>query len=87
MKQAISIVTITLSLLLSSCTSSYRAKLGGYGDEFKIEVLSPIDGKILREWISVGKVKSEASSDGYYFKDKKTGKLIEVTGFLVISQL
>jgi len=69
----------------TSCTDAERAKLGGYGDEFKVEMLN-CDGTVAREWISSGKVQSEANSDGYYFNDKKTGKLIEVTGRLVITK-
>ena len=69
----------------TSCTDATRAKFGGYGDEFKVEMLN-CDGTVAREWISSGKVQSEANSDGYYFNDKKTGKLIEVTGRLVITK-
>mgnify|MGYP006866081902 FL=1 len=69
----------------TSCTDASRAKLGGYGDEFKVEMLN-CDGTVARTWISSGKVKSEANSDGYYFNDKDTGKLIEVTGRLVITK-
>lgn len=43
-------------------------------------------GSVARTWISSGKVSSESNSDGYYFSDKKTGKLIEVTGRLVITK-
>jgi hypothetical protein len=69
----------------TSCTDAERAKLGGYGDEFKVEMLN-CDGTVARTWISSGKVQSEANSDGYYFNDKATGKLIEVTGRLVITK-
>lgn len=69
----------------TSCTDAKRAKIGGYGDEFKIQMIN-CDGTVSREWISTGKVLSEASSDGYFFNDKETGKLIEVTGRLVITK-
>jgi len=55
-------------------------------DEFKIEMVN-CDGSISHTWISLGKVLSEANSDGYYFYDKGTGKLIEVTGRLIITKL
>lgn len=70
---------------LFSCTDAQRAKVGGLGDEFKIEMIN-CDGSIAKTWISSGKVSSEAESDGYYFKDKKTGKLVEVTGRLIITK-
>lgn len=76
---------ILIAILLSSCTDAERAKRGGYGDEFKVEMYS--GGQKIREWISSGKVMSEAQSDGYYFKDKQTGRLIEVAGDVVITKL
>lgn len=72
-------------VLISSCTDATRAKIGGLGDEFKIEMLN-CDGSVARSWVSSGKVLSEENTDGYYFKDKATGKLIEVTGRLVITK-
>ena len=45
------------------------------------------DGTITHSWISSGKVISEANSDGYFFEEKSTGILIEVTGTLVITKL
>lgn len=44
------------------------------------------DGTPIKTWTSSGKVLSEESTDGYYFKDKETGALIEVTGNLVITK-
>lgn len=69
----------------TSCTDAEKAKWGGLGDEFKVEIIN-CDGTVARTWISSGKVLSESSSDGYYFMDKETGKLIEVTGRLVITK-
>ena len=72
--------------LLGSCTDAEKAKWGGLADQFKVEMIN-CDGSVAREWISTGKVHSEVDSDGYYFKDSKTGKLIEVTGRIVITKL
>ena len=69
----------------TSCTDAQRSKIGGLGNEFKVEMIN-CDGTVARSWISSGKVSSESNSDGYYFKDKETGKLIEVTGRLVITK-
>lgn len=69
----------------TSCTDASRAKIGGYGDEFKVEMIN-CDGTVTRTWISSGKVQSEQNSDGYYFNDKETGKLIEVTGRMIITK-
>lgn len=79
------VLFIAIVMSSTSCTDATRAKIGGYGGEFKIEMIN-CDGTVSREWISSGKVQSEANSDGYYFNDKKTGKLIEVTGRMVITK-
>lgn len=87
-KRIITLLLIVSSLifLLSSCTDAEMSKMGGYGDEFKVELLN-CDGTVARQWISSGKVASEKNSDGYYFSDKKTNALIEVTGVLIITKL
>jgi len=77
----LSLVVITLS----SCTDATRSKFNGLGNEFTVEMYS--GGQLVRTWTSTGKVESEAQSDGYYFQDKATGKLIEVAGDVVITRL
>ena len=41
-------------------------------------------GKVIFEGTSSGKVLSEKDSDGYFFKDKATGSMLEVSGDCVI---
>jgi len=77
---------VTLVWSLSGCTDATRSKLMGYGSRFKV-TLYACDGNVIREWISSGKVKSEETTDGYYFMDQASGRLIEVTGTLVIEKL
>ena len=86
MKKLTMLLFMMLMLGMTSCTDATFSKVGGYGSEFKVEMIN-CDGTTGRQWISSGKVKSEANTDGYYFKDKATGKLIEVTGRLVITKL
>ena len=86
MKRIILTVFASSILMLTSCTDATMAKFGGLGDEFQVEMMN-CDGTIARSWISSGKVQSEESSDGYYFKDKESGKLIEVTGRIIITKL
>jgi hypothetical protein len=78
-------ILILLLISLIGCTDAGRAKFGGYGDKFKVEMYS--GGQKVREWTSTGKVLSEEGSDGYYFNDSETGKLIEVSGDVVITKL
>ncbi len=72
-----------LALMTFSCTDAERSKYGGLGSNFDVSLVN-CDGTITHKWTSSGKVLSEESSDGYYFKEKGTGKLIEVTGSLII---
>lgn len=72
-------------LTLGSCTDAQISKASGYGDKFKVELIN-CDGTIARTWISTGKVFSEKNSDGYYFKDSASGKLIETTGNIIITK-
>lgn len=81
----ISFILCLSVLLLASCTDARKAKIGGFSDEFSVELVN-CEGEVYREYTSTGKVLSEESSDGYYFKDKKSGKLIEVTGNLIITK-
>jgi len=76
---------IILSVFLFGCTDAKRSKLTNYGNEFSVEMYS--GGELVRSWTSSGKVNSEQGSDGYYFKDKHTGKLVEVAGDIVITNI
>jgi len=69
-----------------SCSDAQKARREGRGSEFRIEMLN-CEGAVSRSWISTGKVRSEQNSDGYYFKDKATGLLVEVTGSIIITQI
>lgn len=84
-QNALMALATTALFALASCTDAQRAKVGGLGDEFKVEMYS--GGKLVRTWTSTGKVSNEENTDGYYFKDKATGKLIEVSGDVVITKL
>jgi hypothetical protein len=74
-----------IGLLFSSCTDATSAKLSGYGNKYKVEILS--GGQVVRTYISTGKVQSEEKSDGYYFMDAATNKLVEISGDIIITQL
>lgn len=84
MKNSLKLLVVLLVLLVS-CTDAGKEKLFNYGNSFKVEMYS--GGVLIRSWISTGRVKSETQSDGYYFKDSATGKLVEVSGDLVITNV
>jgi len=68
---------------LSACTDATMSKVGGYGDTYKVTV---IGGDTTVVFHSTGKVLSENKSDGYYFTNAATGKLVEVSGTVIIEQ-
>ena len=67
----------------TGCTDAYISQVQSIGSPHRVELWS--GGQMVREWTSTGKVLSETNSDGYYFCDKETGKLVRVTGDLVIT--
>ena len=73
-------------LFTFSCSDAKKARIKGRGSEFTIEMLN-CDGTVARSWISTGKVQSGLSNEGYYFIDKATGLLVEVTGSIIITQI
>jgi len=75
---------IFLTFLLIGCTSAERAKLFALGSHHKITLYS--GGIPVRVWHSSGAISNEEKSDGYYFQDDQTGRLISVSGSVVIEQ-
>lgn len=69
--------------ICNACTDAKKARIGSYGNEFKIELIN-CDGSIAKTWLSSGKVDSKGN--GYYFKEKGTDKLIQLTGSLIITE-
>lgn len=79
------IALLITAVVAFGCTDAEQSKMGGLGDKFSVKLVN-CDGTITHKWISSGKVLSEANSDGYYFMEDKTGKLVEVTGTLIITK-
>ena len=67
------------------CSDAERAKFSGFASPHSIECYS--GGTLIYRGVSTGKVLSEKSSDGYYFKEKATGRLMEVSGNCVIKKM
>jgi hypothetical protein len=74
---------VAIATLMSSCTDAELGKMGGFGETYTVKVLGP---DTVITYHSTGKVLSEKSSDGYYFTSKETGKLVEVSGTVIIEQ-
>lgn len=83
---------IGLALLFSmlffctGCSDSTWEKATRFGGSYHIQLIN-CDGSITHEWHSTGAVNSSKESDGYYFKDKATGTLVEVSGNVIITDV
>ena len=80
------LILSSILLFTFSCSDAKKAKIKGRGSEFRIEMLN-CDGTVARSWISTGRARSGKNSEGYYFMDKPTGLLVEITGRIIITQI
>lgn len=71
--------------VLAGCSSAEIAHVGTWGGSQHI-VLYAANGQPIDTWDSDGLVKTENASDGWYFVDKVTGKLVRISGTVVITQ-
>lgn len=75
------------AFFFASCegSDSAEAKFRGRNSKYKVEVLS--GGQIVRTYTSTDKVVSAQNSGGYFFVDAVTGKLVEISGDIIITQI
>lgn len=63
---------------LVGCTDAQVSKLAAYGDSARVTCYS--GGEVVFDAYSTGKVaKPDSGSDGYQFRDTRTGRLVEVS--------
>jgi len=79
------LVAVPMIWFLASCTSAERSKIAALGGSQHV-VLYSNDGRVLGQWDSDGTVHNEENSDGLYFTDKKTEKLVRIAGTFVVTQ-
>lgn len=80
---ALAIFATTLALTVAGCTDGQTAGLQAYGMKHHIKQFS--GGQQVGEWVSTGKVSNEPQSDGYFFEDATTQKIVEVTGTIQVT--
>lgn len=76
------VIVFVIIMVPQVLTASGRAQLGAWNNSGHVTLYS--GGKLVREWDSVGKVREEEQSDGWYFQDSKTRKLVRVSGTVVV---
>ncbi len=86
MKKKLTLLTCLAATLLiaAGCKDATMAQFNSLGSKHKITMYS--GGKVVGTWESTGNVSNEEHSDGWYFEDAQTHKLVELTGQLVIEQ-
>lgn len=75
-------IALLFPFLLLGCTDAERQQLYSYGDAAEIHCYS--GGKEIFSGKSTGKISSESQSDGWFFRDSATNKLVRVSGDCVI---
>ena len=77
---------IAIALLCSTlgCADAQISRFTAIGQPHKVTVWS--GGQPAKVWYSTGKVLTEKESDGWYFTDKETGKLVRVSGTVSVEQ-
>jgi hypothetical protein len=71
-----------LALSTMGCSDADRAQFSSNGSAGDITCYS--GGKVIYQGRSTGKIQTETDSDGWYFEESGTGKLIRVSGACVI---
>jgi hypothetical protein len=71
-----------LVILVSGCTDARWSKLTQFGGAQEITCYS--GGQQIYHGFSTGKVLSEEGSDGYYFEEQGTGKVVEISADCII---
>ncbi|MGL4353031.1 MAG: hypothetical protein ACRCTP_03695 [Aeromonas popoffii] len=84
MKAIIFAVVVAALLILTGCSDAARSKMTNrfVGEEASVKCYS--GDKLIYDGVSTGKILTEQSSDGYYFREKVSGDLVEVSGNCVI---
>ena len=72
-------------VLLSACTNADISQAIAVGGSQHV-TLYAANGAVIGEWNSDGVVRTESGSDGWYFEDKATHKLVRISGTVVITQ-
>jgi hypothetical protein len=79
------IVTLVPLGLLAACAKEDVAHVDTWGGSQRV-VLYSATGTPIATWDTDGSMKTRNGSDGWHFVDKATGKLVHVSGTVVITQ-
>ena len=69
--------------ILAGCSNAQMSAANAWGKEHYIVQYS--GSTKIGEWCSTGKINGEEHSDGKYFEDLKTKKLVMISGHIIIT--
>lgn len=75
-------IVILVLATTSACTDAEVASFGALGDPGRIKCYS--GGQLIYEGVSTGRISTVHQSDGWEFKDRKTGRFVRVSGDCLI---
>ena len=75
-------IAIMLLVALTGCKDATQAQFNALNKPHIVKQFS--GGQLIGQWESTGSVSNETQSDGWYFEDAATRKLVEVSGTLQI---
>lgn len=78
------LVPFLLLAALAGCKDATVAQFEALGSRHKITCYS--GDRVIYDGESTGNVSNEGNSDGWYWEDSATGKLVEATGPCIIAQ-
>lgn len=78
------LICVIACCVLGGCLDAQQAKYSAIGNNFRVTLYS--GGEAVRSWHSTGMVLTEQGSDGWYFTDAKTNRLVRLSGDVVIEQ-
>lgn len=83
MKNLFLSLLVASTLILSGCSNATQSAINAWRKPHIVEMYS--GGSLVGYWETTGKVLNEKNSDGYFFQDAKTGKMVTVSGDIVIT--
>jgi len=87
MKKSLLLASLcAIALTTTACSDVTKAQLTAWGSAHRI-TLYAADGTVIKTWDTDGKITSASGSDGYEFKDKATGKLVQCSGTVIVETL
>jgi len=79
------LVIFAMFVLMQGCSDASIKRLTTYGHPFKITLYS--GGNEVRVFESTGRVLTDSQNDIYSFEEKRTGKLIKISGDVVMEEI